>query len=394
MAQEECVQRVGGFEERARVRGLAIGRGIDEKFDESLAAPAEARQFGREPVEQFRMARQFAARAEIVFGFHERAAEEMFPKMIRGDAARERMRRLDEPAREIEAVGAGRAGLERREHAGRVGRDFAAGPQEIAADVDVRLAALLLFQHDGGNGGRRLGRGRGVLRDAFVERAELGIERVAEIFLQLLGLRGRAAGRGNFENGGDVVGRGISLQRRRRRGRGQAEARERVRGAVALIERENQPRAGGNRKQLARLEDRRVRAIRLRRDGPAGFEIGVDGVGGGVFSLRKIGGRILQCDDAGRAFLGEQFRAEFGQHEIAALTAADGFGFSGVGKNFEANAGDALEFSRGFDGVNVRRGRGAGGVDDAVGVGLEQRAAGRGELARFEGLPRDGIFSE
>ena len=67
-----------------------------------------------------------ALRAEVVLRLDEAAAEILLPDAIHDDARGERILRLDEPAREIEAVRVS-AGLERRQHGGRAGRDALAG---------------------------------------------------------------------------------------------------------------------------------------------------------------------------------------------------------------------------------------------------------------------------
>ena len=52
------------------------------------ASYSRLHEFGRQPVEQFRMRRPFALRAEIVERFREAGAEELAPHAVHEDARR------------------------------------------------------------------------------------------------------------------------------------------------------------------------------------------------------------------------------------------------------------------------------------------------------------------
>ncbi len=51
------------------------------------------------------MGRRFAARAKIIRRVHQAAAKEVLPDMVHRDTRRERIGGVDDPARQVEAIG-------------------------------------------------------------------------------------------------------------------------------------------------------------------------------------------------------------------------------------------------------------------------------------------------
>ena len=80
--------------------------------------PAALHEFDGQPVEQFRMHRPFALRAEIVHRLDDAEAEVGLPEAVHGDAGGERIRRDPEPPRQIRGDCAGRAAGKRLGNAG------------------------------------------------------------------------------------------------------------------------------------------------------------------------------------------------------------------------------------------------------------------------------------
>ena len=191
LAREQDIERIALAQIAAPGGGLAIRRGGDDVPDHLLPAPAEADELGGEVVEQFGMRRALAERAEVFRRRDESATEEIFPELIHRDARGERVRGIDEPAREVEAIGARTARFQRRQHGEGAGLHFRAGLLVVAADVDVRLA---LFGRERRGGGLRcLGFFRGVRGERGEKFAALVVRGLGEVAGEC-GLRGVGAG--------------------------------------------------------------------------------------------------------------------------------------------------------------------------------------------------------
>ena len=80
-----------------------------------------------------------AIRAEVLGRDNQPDSEQVLPESVDGNASGERMGRIDEPAGQVESIGRGAAGLQRRQKRGRGRRDFRAWPQEVPTGVDVRF---------------------------------------------------------------------------------------------------------------------------------------------------------------------------------------------------------------------------------------------------------------
>ena len=74
------------------------------RAEERLLAPALRDELGGQPVEQLRMRRRRALRAEVLARLDEPASEDLLPEPIDGDARDERVALVDQPAREAEPV--------------------------------------------------------------------------------------------------------------------------------------------------------------------------------------------------------------------------------------------------------------------------------------------------
>lgn len=155
------------------------------------------------------MRRRFAEEAEVIDGGDEAAAEEVLPDVVDCDAGRERVGGIDEPAREIEAVGPGAARGQRRENGGRAGLHFVAELLILAAEVDAGFA---LVRDENGRGSfRKLG----LLRVVGGERGE-------EFFAGLVGETRDVVGDGEGLLGSAARGGLIREWRRVRRAAGRA----------------------------------------------------------------------------------------------------------------------------------------------------------------------------
>ena len=103
MAGEEAIFGIGLEQIGAGARGLAIGGGEENFFDERFAAVAEAAEFGGEKIEKLGVSGFFAADAEIVGGGDEGAAEEVKSDVVDEDAIGEGVGGVGEPVGEVEA---------------------------------------------------------------------------------------------------------------------------------------------------------------------------------------------------------------------------------------------------------------------------------------------------
>ena len=82
---------------------LAIRGAGDDQLVHALGGPI-AHEFDREPVEQFRMRRQSALDAEVVFGLDDAPAKVLLPDAVHKDTRRKRIVCGDDPTREVEAI--------------------------------------------------------------------------------------------------------------------------------------------------------------------------------------------------------------------------------------------------------------------------------------------------
>src|SRR3954462_13236980 len=69
-ASEETIIRIPGQQLRGSLRSLPGGGGSDNEFVHGFHVPAEAHEFGSQPVQQFRMGRRFALLSEFLNCFH------------------------------------------------------------------------------------------------------------------------------------------------------------------------------------------------------------------------------------------------------------------------------------------------------------------------------------
>ena len=111
-----------------------------------LDIPAAIDELGGQPVQQLRVRRRGALRAEVLHGRDDAPSEDHLPEAVHGHPRRERMRRIRQPAGQAEAV-VGQALGERRQRAGQAGLDTVAGGVEGPADQHVRRAHVLALVH-------------------------------------------------------------------------------------------------------------------------------------------------------------------------------------------------------------------------------------------------------
>jgi hypothetical protein len=91
------------FEQLLRDGGLPIGCRRDDEPLHRLDVPACADEFSGEPVEQFRVAREFASDAEVLDGLDQPGTEVHLPPPIDGDPGGERIGRVHQPLGEVQA---------------------------------------------------------------------------------------------------------------------------------------------------------------------------------------------------------------------------------------------------------------------------------------------------
>src|SRR5439155_16024065 len=103
-ASEQTILRVPG-EQFGRAPGyLAVGGRSDDESLHVFHIPAGPDEFGRQPLEQFRVRRPLALNAEVFHRLGQADAETLLPETIDGHARGERVRRIDEPLRQAQAV--------------------------------------------------------------------------------------------------------------------------------------------------------------------------------------------------------------------------------------------------------------------------------------------------
>src|SRR5271154_5929432 len=113
-----------------------------------------------------------AHHAEVVLRLDDTLAEIRLPHAIDGYASRQRVRRIDQPLRQVEAIALHRL---RGEYGGNAGIDSLAVLEEVATDLDVGLARCGQFLHDQGSshpGLRPMKFGRAVSAERFHESAQ------------------------------------------------------------------------------------------------------------------------------------------------------------------------------------------------------------------------------
>ena len=86
---------------------LAIGRAQDDHAMQLLEGTAAVAKLDREPIEQFRMARQFALGAEVLLRLDQAGAPQLAPQPVHRHARRQRVVRIDQPAGHAHSVGRG-----------------------------------------------------------------------------------------------------------------------------------------------------------------------------------------------------------------------------------------------------------------------------------------------
>ena len=282
-AGEQAVLGVGGV---GLCRGggrLAVGRAADDLAEHRLLAPlvvvAEAE---GEMVEQFRVGGFRAGRAEILEGFHEAEAEELFPEAVDHDPGGERVVLGNQPAGEGEPVGRGVIGKLSEEGGDAGAFDELVLFQPVAADEQVGGAFEV----------------RGQLLDRRqVDRGPPG-ERAVDF-------RDAVGGRGDGGIGGEG---GPALLGGEENPAALGDQRDGAAGVAGLVEGEPE-RAAGDRERLLEDEHAGAGAVDLRVGSPAvairlqavvGIEKGLgfiaDHAGDPDLLLGAIGGGRVKMD--------------------------------------------------------------------------------------------------
>ena len=117
-----------------------------------LEAPFFRDEFGREPVEKFRVGRRSALHAEVVLRLHDATTKILLPDSIHDDACGERILRTDDPFREVEAIWQRLRLRKGVQHFRSSRRHFVGRAGEVAFDENGGLARLWqLLHHHGGD---------------------------------------------------------------------------------------------------------------------------------------------------------------------------------------------------------------------------------------------------
>ena len=171
---QQCIIRIALLQFFADLGRLPVGGRRHDEPVELLQAPPALAEFAGETIQQFRMRRLVALRAEILRSFDDAAPEKLVPHAIHRHARGERILARDNPLRQRKARGLG-AGGHRRQKRGRARLHFHAGRAEIALQVEIILRRSgVIHQYQG-------------LRQAREGRFDLA-EFLAQLF-ELFGLR-------------------------------------------------------------------------------------------------------------------------------------------------------------------------------------------------------------
>ena len=409
-AREQTILRIARGEFGRDLRGLLIRRAQHEHFLQRLHVPTEPHEFRREPVEQFRMRRMIRLRTKILRRLHEADAHEFFPLAVHPHARRERVRGIDEPAREAEAVRRRTRG-HWRQHRWQARLHGVALLVVFAAHEQERVArrGQFLHHHRGGQarlqiihrlfrgGGRGLGALHGVVEIRAVKFFQLGE-------LPRIPLLGRD-GENRLDRRGHAVGAVEFHQHGGQRGRGETEAPDVV-IAQSLVPEPHGERGVGRHVHGIAGEQHGFARFLFRRavDGPAGAAIR-RGFGGGfcgsfafrfAFALRRDGGfgrgeergdavtrlRIirlgffeLDLDRLRQARRGD-LGLDFAQHEIAVGVPPETFvRQTRVGKRLKQQAAELPRRQRRGELVNILRRIFPAREISAVLLARERRAA-------------------
>ena len=173
-------------------RAHAVGPGEGEPAHEPFLRPAVVDEVGGQPVEQFGVRGSVAAGAEVVDRMHDPEAEELLPDPVDGDPRGERIERVGDPVRHLQAAalirGHRRCVRPRRHPQHATGHDGPGSPR-VAADGDVGIGRLLGLVD--AVRPRRLGDEELGVRDRAVESLDLG----GDLVLLLLEARPEGVGR-------------------------------------------------------------------------------------------------------------------------------------------------------------------------------------------------------
>ena len=147
-AGEQAVLAVACEQFRGDAGGLPVRRAHHHLLDYALRVPV-GHEIAREPVEQLRVARPFALRAEVIDRLHDSRAEKHRPPAVHGHTGGERLVFGDEPLCKVQPVRRFAVGARRdlREKCRRGCGDFLAVLVVCAAHFDERIARLRHLRH-------------------------------------------------------------------------------------------------------------------------------------------------------------------------------------------------------------------------------------------------------
>ena len=103
-ARQQTVLRIFLQQLRRHLRRLSISRAHHDGLLHRLHVPAVAHELRRQPVQQFRIRRPLALRAEIFHGLHQPHAEIHLPEPVHRHARGQRVRRIHQPLRQPQTV--------------------------------------------------------------------------------------------------------------------------------------------------------------------------------------------------------------------------------------------------------------------------------------------------
>ena len=135
---EESVAGIEFAELWGDVRGLAVGLGEEDGFEEGAVVPVGFNEFDGEPIEEFGVRGWGALDAEVFGGFDDAGAEEQFPGAVRSDSGGQRVFGVCEPVGEVESSGLRRVGA---------GAGVGVG---VGAGVGIRIRGIVKHCRDSG----------------------------------------------------------------------------------------------------------------------------------------------------------------------------------------------------------------------------------------------------
>ena len=393
---QQLVVGVALFQFRPRFGTLPVsGTGEDEPMQPLHAPTGIVHEVMGQPVQQHRVRRGRAHRAEVVRSFHDPAAEVPLPDAVDGHAGRKRVFGRNEPPGQVQAVRntPGRH-LQRWQHFRHVRLDFGAGPQEVAANQQVGFPPGSAFHQGLGHGGiTPLGRVLFQPLELPLQPLQAGVH-LGVVVQQLLFF-----GRGKLiqrfaQQRGYVAWQSFQGERAVLVRKAKAELANRVLRAVKLLHHHQQFLARGDHHRLGQSEDGHVALAEPRSNGPAGSRLAVDGGGhgptasGGLVRLGEVGLGLGQLQAVPLALGVQPVKLQFGKHKVPVSHPAGSLGRQAlVRQHFQPHAGQPAQGKLKLHVIYVPFRVLAGGQHRSVLARGERRPVFRAHLGRRNHLP-------